>query len=747
MAAYTYQYFLLKDTSTYYVEDGNGNIIQTGVETPLRHAPLDWAKMPTTFKRDPLYLGTFLEITPPVQFVEDGANILRSIWYDINQGTEGNCILRMKIWNPSTGQYEQFYDGDIDFSNANDKRDFFLVTIANRGLQEQLTSRQDIEYPIDLNVPVAETMLIDGMFVKNKGSWYPGNYSEETSNTLTSHISFATTDNGIGGRSVNLTAGDSIDQPFPFIRAHEQGGFTGNAIALIDQVYDSGNPLPTDGQYLFYTNSDIKKVVFDAKMKATVRMPNVAGTKHVRVRALVVNRALPSPSIESATLLYDFTSTAVNTDEFITFNINATLDSMPAKCYLVIVITGQKASGSAADENAFFPIEDGYFNVTFQAKVSPTETKCLRYIDAAQQLISQISDGNATVFSSMLNIPNDDDVNRFKNWDTSPYYQYLTNGKSIRGLVNPATGGAFPMTLTFKKMFSDLFSTKGIIAMVENGNLKLEPLRYAFDDTLIAIIPKVNNIEIVNYDKLFNSIQAGYDYNETNNTLNGQNAFNTTLNYICDKVTRVQTQQSNLSPFIADPTVIERIRGDNLDNTQSGDTNDNDVFIIEADPITVSGKRVVYRPSGTLTGIDDPVNVYNDAITSGRCARVLLPWYRSIVPVGNLIFQLATQTDNLISTFVSGTVVESDSLPLGEDVYNGHDVRRLFLPRIANLDCEGVFLFNAIRANPRGYLQFDYYGTPMKGFIINFDFIPETGECKASLSLHPSTDLTLLRNR
>lgn len=742
MSLKRYKHYLKKNDSIWYAVV-NGNVIETG-EKELQHAADGWENGTAIFTRDTKLWGIFEEHTIPYEFILDGAQILRSIYYDIEQGSAGKCIYVVKILNPTSMKYEPFFNLDIDFSQARDFRNKFVVNAANRGLQEQLNINEDITYELDLNAPESINMSIDGVLFDCSGNWYPGDYSVNVGSSPTQHAQFWQDNTLNAATSIPIYDGGNINQPLPFIKPKTQAVIFGNGdmTGFIDYTFNGNatNYIPDDGGvYILKTNVALKNVNIDASITEIIAPPSDGFTTTVNVYLCVMSDANPSVALQQI-LVYQYNGIPTPATFLIAFNI--TID-MPANTYLILTQRSRRTGPSTTidDYPIYFPNDTSFFNIKYQAKSNPTDCKGLRCGDAMRQIVNKISNGQSTMHSLFLDSDTSDTTNRFLNWDTSPKFQILTSATALQQIVNPV------IKTTFSDMFDDMFARMPIYAAIVDGNLNIGKLSEAFSNTLIARVDSVNNIEVSDYkEKMINSVDVGYDYSDTDTT-NGKQSVNTGFKFLSDRFNRTKQNLTIVSKYVAEPTAIERVRGQVFETNNSSSTiGDSDVYLIEVDPTPVSGKYVPYRPSAVNSGVTDPLGIYNITQTPGRAIRRFLSYIRSVLPTGNLIFQSTDQNKELISTFGSGQVIEKDNLPLNGDMYKGHDISRYFLPYVFEFDCPSIQLYNQIKANPLGYIEFPYYDKGlMKGYVLSVELNPEKGDCKCLLLSHPNNDLSKLK--
>lgn len=735
----TFRYFLKSDDSTYYTVE-NDNVVTTSIKTEQENSPKGWKDSQIIFTRDMNYYGVFYSASEQgtAQFVKESRKILRFICSTI--GYIANCILYVEILNTTTFEYEFYYQGNIDFSARNNFQFEFDCNIVTSGIQQIINTLQDTTYELSLDVPEAVTMVIDGVFVKSSAVWYLGDYSENTGTTPRQVHGIAYGDNDFGSaNSIPAYNDGDIDQIFPFIKSHNQSTQNGTLAALIRYNYNSGGnnaTTPDAGIFIFRTNTDLKDVTLSGQYTIFADFPT-SGTKTIESTAIVMTDTNPSlvyspGGIPSIFLLNTYTTSLSGQIQF-QVDIDVSFD-MPERSYLIIVNDAKTTKTGGDTGDIYFPNDTAILNITFLAKVSPTETKCLRYYDAMNQLINKMTNGTASLTSSLYNVAAIDSLSRAKNWDTAPYFHFLTSGNALQGIVGST------IKTSWSEMFKDSFSRMMISLNIDNNDATVESLGFAFEDTLIATIDETNNMNEYGFnEKIYNDSKTGYASNN-NNTAAGKDEYNTQSEYIFDSIVNPNLKKDDdiVSGYIAATSQIEQIRGLTLTSDQVSTTTDNSTFIIEADPTPdpITGKYIPYRPPGTITGVDDPIGGYNFLITPGRNTRRHRPRYRSTIPFGNMVFQTSDMNQSLVSTFGfgSGQVIESDNIPLVDDIYQGHVDTRLFDWNIFEFDCVPPFnLLNQVKANPRGYIRFHYYDNVyLEGYIYEISLTPASGatHCK-----------------
>lgn len=745
-----FRYFLRKNDTIYYYVAGQ-SVLTSTERRRLRYSPANWKSTKMSFLRNTKYWGVFREISVALQFIKDAAEILREVYY--TEDFEGICILEIEVYNPTTLSFQPFYIGDLNFSTVVDERNYVTLTVLDRGLPALLKSREDTPYEIPIDGdPDAIDVLIDGVKVGGQGSWYPGNYSSDAANGVRfSSIPYTNTLDSINGRSLNLNTGDNITQIAAFIRGHAQiAGITAvTAKGAVQYAYNPGSPTEQDGEYIFHANTDLTRVTIDGQMVVSTKLPNLVGNKIIRVYATVVDLAAPGTGVVSRTVLYEYQNTAVNADVGFLATMSATFD-MPINTYLLITIAGYTPlwSGGASPE-AFFPIESGYFRVSFLAKVAPTFTKGFRIIDLCKKLIEKLSDAQYSVISNYLSNQETSDEFRKSRWDTLAYHTVITSGDALRSLPNSV------IKITWAQLFNFLWASEILVAMPANDGLHIEAFRDAFTQDVIYTLEGANNVTVQPFmEVVANQYKVGYD-NYDNENVAGKNEYNTGTTFLHDGILIApKKEDTSVSPIRFDIYGIESARAETFAENRKDYKADNNLFGLEIDPTPTGGHYILWRPSPAyVAGVDDPVDAYNLGRTPFRALGRKLPFVNSVKSSGSLVFQTTDKNPELVSDLYNAVpsvdaIQETETIPLGVFTYKGRDVSPIFQPRVISLDAiSKANLYNLALANPYGLIQFpDKEGKIFKGWVLDVGLNPATSDVYPTRLLsHPDNDLRNLK--
>jgi hypothetical protein len=218
---------------------------------------------------------------------------------------------------------------------------------------------------------------------------------------------------------------------------------------------------------------------------------------------------------------------------------------------------------------------------------------------AGRKLIEQITNGTGTLQSDIftMGVPNS------SNYDCNPKNLVVISGDSIRGLPSP--GYEVPgIKTTLAKYFKagNVIQNTGL--GYSNNKVIIEKREYFYQNVEIADLGEVKSCSISHAEEyLFNSIRIGCEAKEYDQ-INGRDEYNNTHVYKMP-FNRVKEELDLVSPYGHDIYGIfytwanYRLQNDLKVDSQR----DNDVFIIEVSPNPVDGVYQVYRPTGSITGI------------------------------------------------------------------------------------------------------------------------------------------------
>jgi len=192
------------DAINFYYWDSTTNSAQLTDVDQYIEAPTTWKKsIKPRWVRDTAYWGVFRSMNPTLDFVGDGANILRYLMATM-QEVQTEVVLRIYRLNTTTLHYDTLYESFIDFKGAKDSwqgtpHDFaFKVPLIDSKLFEILKAYESTEYQIAFGHYNGGTYVNDNIWVDEPGiSLYAlWNFATSVDPTIPS------------GQSYDLTSGD-----------------------------------------------------------------------------------------------------------------------------------------------------------------------------------------------------------------------------------------------------------------------------------------------------------------------------------------------------------------------------------------------------------------------------------------------------------------------------------------------------------------------------------------------------------
>jgi hypothetical protein len=163
-------YFLTDKNNKSYVENANGTISAVVNPTPLKHKPIGWRELELSFDTVDKYFSNVKALSVPLQYVLDGAAIIRYLLYK-GKGFEEEVYCTILKLNTETGIHELEYQARIDLSKAVDDPQIGITVNAKEGgFQSDLDANEDVtfEFPLDGTNRDAVNVLFDGIDLYDK---------------------------------------------------------------------------------------------------------------------------------------------------------------------------------------------------------------------------------------------------------------------------------------------------------------------------------------------------------------------------------------------------------------------------------------------------------------------------------------------------------------------------------------------------------------------------------------------------
>lgn len=703
-----------KATNTFY-QVVNGAVM-TGAPEPLQYSPAGWQATSLVNERNTTYFALDRSFGVDMEFVEDGAQILRHIFYNFGSELEVEFIIGMEelyLDNAEYGFYYKFlYSGDVDFSTFLHDGPKVKVSIMEGGVLRYIKANQNTKYEFPIDVPEAIKVKHTGMKLFKKGNFQ-----------VVDGLEIA---KSVYGGNILL----------PVIHLQDEGLSTG--LAFLDQEIKGvaglsfADKIADDDVFVLGTDdiTGITPPLAQPNLLATVE--GVLKFKITKNNGFGISfRFLTSELTLVTQDLYRIASGSTNqpvgTKIELPFSFQIPIRPK-TKLKLEAIIGG--ATG-AVDYAVSFE-QGNKIQVSYSNIFKTTYYKSLPPEYLFQQIIQKLSDGKYTLDSTIL---------------TENFNLTVTSGDGLRGLDKPV----------IKTSLADAFQSYGVplnIGMgVIAGALRLEDKKYFVDYSDPIILgegskPKMRCAS----DRYFNTIKYGYPnqtYDVALGATNGRFEFNTTRFYTTPITTKAK-EYNGVSVYRADCFGAEGTRINFENKTTSDSSSDNDVFFIHVkkEPVFDPVEGYVYELNRDLnpyvTGVPDPATVFNVWLAPGLALKRVGSFIRSHFykqDNKNLVYQTTDKNPDLKLTFPAGTVhVESANIELS----NLDDP--LFRPVMIDVDIPIDFsAFEILDQNPVKSFQFSIDGVIYIGLPVKVSVDPYTADKQTfSLLSAPANDLTPL---
>jgi hypothetical protein len=666
-----------------------------GIEYEIPHAPKGWEETKVDWKRDTnLYWANIQEFSLPFEFVLSAAQYLRKVLY--TSGIDATPTLVVRKLNPKFESYEDFYEGDLDLSEAIDSRDTFEANLMISDLSAKIKSLNSTDFDYDFNdaidVRVAGIDLIEYM------------------NNLASGSHTKLTDYKLG------TLIESYDTVL--------GSFIG-----FEQTEEER---PNFGNW-----ADPDNILIEAQRTTEV---SITGTFKVKIKnslnfGVFSYWNLYIASAGSRQLIHSTQDIPGNSSNYnrdnppkeVTINISSNFNIVAGEKYYIMLSFESPFQGSTG--HSMFEIVEGIFRVTVATTTEPVVIKALRPKTLFDKIINRISP-NSTTQSNVL----------------SSSLEVITSGDAIRGIQFPN------LKTSFRDFYQSMNALYNVGLDMSSGNAILEKKDYFFRPIEIANLGDVKDFKNSPFkDALGSSYKIGYP-DSSYDVENGRLEFNSTQEFTSPAV-RVNKNIDLQSIYRADQFGIEELRikqlSESTDNATETDNKwDKTIFMlsITEQPDEFGIYDLEYATAyDEVTGVVSRSSTYNLRITPKKNMlkhmAFLASSFYGINANGSIDFASSTKNADVVTVKDFVRVAENESIYIRDYLAN-----RMFLPfEVSFKSNYPKNLQQLIKNTPYGYFSFTYKGDKFKGYLLECSVdIAKNTEQDFKLLLTPENDLTLL---
>jgi hypothetical protein len=574
--------FFLCDTRTgncYYI-DANGNIktasIQAGIDVALKQSPDGWLNAELGFIRNATYYGINRSYSQPLKFVKDAAKIVRSLSYG-GKGIETPLTLVILKYNetpqPNEPLYKLYYRGQLDLTKATDiVAEGIEANLMEGGVVQLLKSYENVTFQIPCDGSIVENVKVDcdGLYLPDSLHYNIIGIKPPQAGQYILPITFINND------------GDN----FGIIKKDQQ--------------------LEQDTNQAYYATSENFVFMSVAPIRVRVKgqisiKPFINGSPQKFALALRTNKMV---GVNPHTVLllpndgsgiypnYVFHGESLDSEKIFYFDNYIDLDANEK----LFISLGFQGSGTNIPT-----INSGSIDISFSSKAQPSAPWCIAAFDLFKLIVQKICSAasttnqlfnygvDSTLLQQNLNllVTSGDALRASGDANYQKYFQAVQ--------INPNTPSNNLVQIygpTIKTSLQDFYKSFAVILFGALGNQTLtganetlffERMDYVFNPSNNTFnIGEVANMKVKPASDLIpNEIAIGYEGQNYD-----QKAGKYEYNQLAQFVAPIKTLQKKLelvSRYRTDSYGIERLRSNIESTSTTRNSNDNSVFVINAD--------------------------------------------------------------------------------------------------------------------------------------------------------------------
>lgn len=702
-------FFLQDKERRFWSVADDGSVVLSNAPYVLKYSPDGWQDIVVKNVRNRKYWGIDRGVSLPFKYVEDGAKILKHIFYTI--GTEASVFLviceQRAEYTPGVSYgywYKQIFRAEIDLPTFQHDGPVVTANTLEDGIAEHLKANENTVYEFDLD----EYVKNDGVTLRNSfqaitdegysadGAYYFGNHIVGLTVT---NVEIASAGSG---RSVSRT---KVANSNSAIRATNEHFIEATTNTTVSFEYD-----------------------FDIVVQYTPSSPAI----NPAAQFLVVVRRIDAAGFSDLQeiLLQRYAADGIPG----TYNLAGTFDMEIREGDRLFLYSFCNIAGATGDAQirCLYPVTDStIFKAVLDTRLATSYTPVISAQSLFPEFINRMTGGEYSA-------------------ETSPYLithanKKFTSGDAIRGVAGAK------LKLSFAQFF-EFFDTYDAVGIRESAKQVLFGRKADLTDNDNPINLGAANRLKSKLDKSFsfNELAIGWpDIKSEQGMLNGKNEVNTTANFTfgttktpakLQKVARVKTSCYDIETI--------RIEGANKDTTSK--TQDNDPYVLHTTDtlIAASGDIPAHYELNReynvfVTGVDQVDSVFNLALSPKNCLLNGSDWYRSCLYKHDgktLKFLGSDRNEAMIYNDGVTQIIENADYPVSlmADPF--------FTPVILEAEFDSLDdLLDNMEAAPISSFEFTFEGQTYKGILIENSVNPKTYKKQTMQFLsHPDNGLTKL---
>lgn len=618
MSRKIFQYYILNDAGLPYYREkgtnliklGNANLLRPdGQPAQLQYSPDGWKDTLVKYGRNQKYIGLFRDMTDPMRFYGDGADILSYLMWLQDGGVDVNAFLAIHKFDKYNLPYEykNWHYTEFDMMKYHQTKNGVQLQALEGGLSKHLKENEDTPYSIPIDDAEMVQLYHDGMAINNTatfmiGSSTPLGPNYYLRNHLVDVIVIQSEVSNVGGvfnvprTKVANNSATIKATALPIFRASTNGDLTAEWDFDLDMEFTPPPALSPAIQMFCQLRVIHPNGISDQILNLQTR--NNIGVGFTGVRHAIGGGTL---HLKQGDEVYFYTFVNVE---------GTTGDAQMTWTY----------GGNAT------------LKLSYIFRNAPTNIDGLLPLTLAKRLLGKMTDNNPaySIQSSFLTARNQDII--------------LSSMDRIRGIQ-----GAVIHT-TFSDFFKAFDCQYGIGMGIQNNVMVIEEAAYFFrNDTQIFDIGELTDWEIdVAQDWMFSSARFGYKVQEYAGT-NGKFEFNNGQHWKFPHE-KFSKKWDKESPYRADPVGIEIYRGDLIGKTTTDNESDNDTAMFNVRR-TNSNPFFIGTNYATQTGALPLTFAYNNFLS-----RI----YFDVLP-GNKEFKFIGAADQVVNVQILFIAKKSDN--------------------------------------------------------------------------------------
>lgn len=671
----------------------------------LAYAPDGWKEISIVDQRNQTYWSLDIDFTIPLNFVKDGAQILK-VWFS-TKGTEEPlflAIMEQKLFYDGTSYYYYYtrlYKSQVDFSSYKHMGTSVAVNMLDQSFPMQLKNKAGTTYQYTLGG--GDKLYMDGIELQEKGNFQV-----------------------IDGVTFSDVSIESFAVPFAFLNA--EGISAG--IQFKTQEFESFGSetayLPSSGNWCAFAedgNSGPVTLAANGVLSMICVKATATAAFFLRFRTSL---------LQSITLHHD--GGALVAGQTYTYTVNQPIILAPGeKLFLLGDITNE-ITGAIEDSVKFLPNSKLSFNFTNRFK--PSLVDFFDIADVFSKLIKSMTGGTFTTgYSNLLS--------------RLGMKIAITSGDGIRGIANA------PLKITWNNFWSLVNYEDDPALFVVGNEVHIETKKDTIDFSSIIDVGEVSGFQVSTANSLkFNRLKIGcpnQDYGATN----GKDEFMTTLE-MSSPVNSVSTEVDFISDVRLDGFGMEFIRTGLDGKTTTDNIGDGAPFGIHITDV----KSTVTDPTGApvsayllnralnpyASGVLSPASVFNLALSPKQCLLRKGNYFISCLNMQEakqLVFQNLDKNQGLRVMPPTGRVVIENANETIGDLGVPY-----FKPVLFDFTAQAANdIIQRRKSNPRSVIRFTLEGITYVCIPQKEGIQPATDAAQAyQLLAGPGNDITLLNN-